>query len=255
METSSTPLRGESAPHIAYQLTDTYGLILALIAVDYLVVSTLSASGWLRVVAVFFLGATLLLTLRVSRAPRIWQLLAILYLVASTLGAVVSEIAPGPDTLSQVLSILAGVLLIVTPLVILRHIAAHPIVTTETVLGAICVYLLIGFSFAFIYAGLAALSPTPFFLEPSAPATLNNTLFFSYSTLTTVGYGNLVPAGSLGQTFAMLEALVGQIYLVIIVARLVSIWGQPRPQTSSRAPRQPVDAASRDGQDASDSAT
>lgn len=68
----------------------------------------------------------------------------------------------------------------------------------------------------------------PFFAG-QAHATANDYLFFSYTTLTTVGYGNLVPAGSVGQTFAMLEALFGQIYLVIVVARLVSLWGQQRP--------------------------
>ena len=101
-------------------------------------------------------------------------------------------------------------------------------ISTETVLGAICVYLLIGFSFSFIYSGVAYVSSTPFFAGLSE-ASSNDYLFFSYSTLTTVGYGNLVPAGSVGQTFAMLEALFGQIYLVIVVARLVSLWGQERP--------------------------
>jgi hypothetical protein len=227
METPAPSAR-QRAPLLAYRLTDTYGLVLALIAVDYLVVSTIYAGGWLRVAAVFFLGSTVVLTLRVSRAPRIWQILAVVYLVSSVLTAIVSEVAPGPDTVSQAISILAGVLLFVTPFVILRHIASHPVITTETVLGAVSVYLLIGFSFAFLYTGIAALSSMPFFAE-DAPATLNNTLFFSYTTLTTVGYGNLVPAGSLGQTCAMLEALIGQIYLVLIVARLVALWGQPRP--------------------------
>jgi hypothetical protein len=124
--------------------------------------------------------------------------------------------------------------LIGTPFVILRRISTDKAVTTETVLGGVSVYLLLGFSFAFIYSGIAlVIHPTPFFTGvPNT--TLNSTLFFSYSTLTTVGYGNLVPAGSLGQSFAMLEALFGQIYLVLIVARLVSLWGQERPPRSPR---------------------
>jgi hypothetical protein len=230
-----------SVPRLAYRLTDTYGLVLVLIVTDYIAASALTTSGWGRFVTVFLLGATILLTLRVSRSRRIWQLLAVMYLLVSTVSSLLSEVTPSTDTITQHITILAGILLLVTPIAILRHIASHPVVTTETVLGAVCVYLLIGFSFAFIYSGIALLSPSPFF-QGHAPATINNTLFFSYTTLTTVGYGDLIPAKSLGQTFAMLEALFGQIYLVLIVARLVSLWGQERPQTPGADGQQRHDA-------------
>jgi voltage-gated potassium channel Kch len=143
---------------------------------------------------------------------------------------------PSADAALQAISIIAGLLLIATPFIILRRISMDTVVTTETVLGAISVYLLIGFSFAFIYSAVALLiHPTPFF-SGVPNTTLNSTLFFSYTTLTTVGYGDLVPAGSLGQTFAMLEALFGQIYLVLIVARLVSLCGQERrPRNPSQS--------------------
>ena len=238
-------------PRVVYRLTNTYGLVLALIVLDYIVVSTLdTTSGWGRVISVFFLGITLLLTLRISRARRIWQLLAVVYLVVSTFSAVASEVTPGADTVTQHITVLAGVLLIVTPFVILGYIASQSLITTEIVLGAVCVYLLLGFSFAFIYLGLAVVSPTPFF-EGQSPATINNTLFFSYTTLTTVGYGNLVPARSLGQAMAMLEALFGQIYLVLIVARLVSLWGQQRPQVPHTEHRDASQDVSRDGREES----
>jgi hypothetical protein len=221
-------------------LSETYGLVLGLIVVDYVMVSTLTTSGWGRAVSVLFLGTTLWITLRVSRSRRIWQLLAILYLVASTLSTTASELTPGPDFVGRHLTVLAGILLLVAPIVILRHIATDPVITTETVLGAICVYLLIGFSFAFIYLGISAVTTASFF-QGQAPATINNTLFFSYTTLTTVGYGDLIPAASFGQSFAMLEALFGQIYLVLIVARLVSLWGQERPRSPGVSSRQHTD--------------
>jgi hypothetical protein len=238
------------APHLAYRLPDTYGLVLALIILDYLLVSTLITYGWGSVVAIFCLGATLLVTLRISTSRRLWQQLAVIYLIVSTGSSLVSALAPGAGTVSQYVTILAGVLLAITPVVIVRHVASQQIINTETVLGAVCVYLLIGFSFAFIYSGIALLSPNPFFLSQS-PATIDNTLFFSYTTLTTVGYGNLVPAASFGQTFAMLEALLGQIYLVLIVARLVSLWGQQRPRTTSADHLQRPRTGPRDAGDAS----
>ena len=208
--------------------TDSYGMVLLLIVVDYIAVSALSDSSWGRFALVVLLGVTLVFALRTSHARRIWQLLALAYLLVSTLCTLVSILAPGPIDLSRQASNVGGLLLLITPIVILRRIFTHQVVTTETVLGAVCVYLLFGFSFAFIFMAIGLVGGAPFFAG-QAHATANDYLFFSYTTLTTVGYGNLVPAGSVGQTFAMLEALFGQIYLVIVVARLVSLWGQHRP--------------------------
>jgi hypothetical protein len=221
---------------LGIRTTDTYGFVLILFLLDYGALSTVNGTGWGRVIIVLLLGSTLWYTLRASQARRIWQLLAIIYLVTSTLSALISLFVPEADVFSQFITIVGGLLLIITPFVILRRIGSHPVITTQTVLGAMCVYLLIGFCFAFIYSAIAFFSSTPFFQE-QPPATINDYLFFSYSTLTTVGYGNLIPAGHLGQTGAMLEALFGQIYLVIIVARLVSLWGQARPPSDVRRPR------------------
>jgi hypothetical protein len=210
---------------------DSFGLVLLLLILDYIALAAVNDNAWGRVVIVALLGATLLFALRTSRARRIWQLLAIIYLVASTLLTLISVAAPGTNNFSQQTATVGGLLLIVTPFAISRRIFSHRVVTTETVIGAVCVYLLLGFSFTFIYSAIGLLSAIPFF-EGVAHATANQYLFFSYTTLTTVGYGNLIPAGNLGQTFAMLEALFGQIYLVIVVARLVSLWGQERPTTA-----------------------
>ena len=207
---------------------DSFGLVLVLILLDYVALSAVTARPWGGVIIVVLLGATLLFALHTARARRVWQALALIYLLASTLATLISIFIPGYGDVSQQISIAGGLLLIVTPFTIVRRISTHKVVTNETVLGAVCVYLLLGFSFTFIYAAIGFLSSAPFFAG-QPPATANEYLFFSYSTLTTVGYGNLVPAGNIGQTFAMLEALSGQIYLVIVVARLVSLWGQERP--------------------------
>jgi len=213
--------------------TDSFGIVLLLIVVDYVAVSAQITNGWGQVAVVALLGITLVFALRTSQARRIWQLVAIGYLLASTLITLVSVVTPGHAVAGQQVPIFGGLLLLVTPIVIARRIASHEVVTTETVLGAVCVYLLVGFSFAFIYMAIDSLSPGPFFAGQSH-ATAGEYLFFSYTTLTTVGYGNLVPAGSVGQTFAMLEALFGQIFLVIVVARLVSLWGHEGPRALRR---------------------
>jgi hypothetical protein len=250
--TSTASQRGGQRIRGLARPADSFGLVLLLLVLDYIAVSAITGNAWGRVVIVVLLGATLLFALRTSHAHRIWQILAIIYLVASTLVTVVSIVAPSATDFSTQTSLVGGLLLLITPIAISRRIVAHRFISTETVLGAICVYLLIGFSFSFIYSAIGFVSGAPFF-GGQTQATANDYLFFSYTTLTTVGYGNLVPAGSIGQTFAMLEALFGQIYLVIVVARLVSLWGQERPgaplrgkqstDKSSATPREPDPSA------------
>ena len=86
---------------------------------------------------------------------------------------------------------------------------------------------------ALLYNFAGTLTPGGFFGSPSL-GTITNCLFFSFTTLTTVGYGNLVPATPFGQSLAMVEAVSGQIFLIVVVARLVSLWGQYLPQRASR---------------------
>ena len=228
---------------------DSFGVVLLLIALDYLAVAVLSVYLWGAAIAVLLLDATLLFALRTSHSRRIWQLLAALLLIVSLLYVVIAALIPGTRPTDPTVPLIVGILLVVTPVSISRRIARSRVVTVETILGAISVYLLIGFSFASIYALIGVFTPGGFFQNYPA-ARVTDYLFFSYTTLTTVGYGNLVPAGNLGQTFAMIEALLGQIYLVIVVARLVSLWGSERPaRVNSAQPdkTQAVRAAGEDG--------
>ena len=144
--------------------TDTYGMVLLLILLDYLVIATLSENDWGKVCIVFLQGITIWFALSVSRSHRIWQVLAIAYLVLSVLTAIITARAPGAGDLGRRLTILGGLLLLVTPFVISRRIASHMVVSTETVMGAISVYLLIGMSFAYIYLTIDTLIPAPFFV-------------------------------------------------------------------------------------------
>lgn len=212
---------------------NSYILVVFLVVLDYLLVSALSSYSWGRVITNVLLAFTLLVVLYIARTRRIWQVLVAIYFIAITLLSVAAALIPGITGTRQEYALSGGLLLIVAPFVILRRVIRDTFVSVETILGAVSVYLLLGFSFASIFAAIGLL-PTPFFAG-TPQATANDYLFFSYTTLTTVGYGNLVPAGNLGRTFAMVEALLGQIYLVIVVARLVSLWGQNLPP---RPPRQ-----------------
>jgi Ion channel len=119
-------------------------------------------------------------------------------------------------------------LMLVVPVAILRRIGkefAGEGVDLEVVLGALCAYLFIGAYFAFLYDVMARLSESPFFAQPGADSKLNY-LYFSFITLTTTGYGDLSPAFGPGQMIAVTEAVIGQLYLVSVVAIVVSAYGK-----------------------------
>jgi Ion channel len=95
---------------------------------------------------------------------------------------------------------------------------------------------MVGMSFAFAYRALGALQAGPFF-GTQGEDNFSQDLLFSFTTLTTTGYGNLIPAVNPGQTLAVLEMLTGQLFLVTAVAKVVSSWrpGRGRPPTETNS--------------------
>ena len=94
-------------------------------------------------------------------------------------------------------------------------------VNSQSVVGAICVYPVLGMLFSFAYGSAAKLGSGYFFAQ-GTDGTPAIRLYFSYITMATVGYGDYSAAGNLGRTLSVLEGLLGQLYLVTIVALLVS---------------------------------
>jgi len=112
---------------------------------------------------------------------------------------------------------------------ILRTLFRPTVVDLETISASLCAYLLIGLIWSFVYSLVALLDPTAFRL-PGPDETMAmrggngiNPLYFSYVTLTTLGYGDIVPTTHAARAFAIVEAMVGQLLLVVLVARLVGL--------------------------------
>lgn len=133
-------------------------------------------------------------------------------------------------------SLLGGLLLFVAPLVILRRITQHQRVTRETILGVVCVYMLIGLFFAFVFAAVGQFESGDFFTTVKDPGYADY-IFFSYVTETTIGYGDLVPASQIGRSLAVFDALLGQLFLVTVLGRIVSLWGRELPSVQGRRRR------------------
>ena len=80
--------------------------------------------------------------------------------------------------------------------------------------------------FAFAYRWLGEIQSGPLF-GANGQGTMAQDLFFSFTTLLTIGYGNLIPSGTTGQTLAVIEGLLGSLFLIVMLAKAVAAW-QPR---------------------------
>jgi hypothetical protein len=138
--------------------------------------------------------------------------------------------------------------------VLLRQLFLPGPVTFDTISAALCVYLLLGVSWAHVYVVMEALAPGCVItvVRPGAGlaaaegelALYLRMLYFSFTTLTGVGYGDIVPATTTARMFAITEALMGQAYLYVMVARLVGMQVSQAFATSG-APQAGPDGASR----------
>jgi hypothetical protein len=202
-------------------------LLLILVAVGLMALA--SAPGWGRLPLVLVLSGTLLFTLHTSRAPPRVQRHSWL-LVGGAVGLGLLAVASGRAALAAAVpTAVAALLIVATPPAIVRRLLQHPVVGPPTVLGALCIYLLVGLAFALVFALSAELGGGPFFATVDDPRAVDY-LYFSFVTLTTVGYGDLAARGDLGRMLAVSEALIGQLYLVTVVALLVSNIGGQRPR-------------------------
>jgi hypothetical protein len=107
--------------------------------------------------------------------------------------------------------------------VTLYRVLHHRRVTTETILGALCSFVLLGLLFAFVYLATSELRTAPFFTQPG-PQQQSEYMYFSFVVLTTLGFGDLSPSVGLPQAVVAIEALLGSVFLVTLVARLVTLW-------------------------------
>lgn len=123
--------------------------------------------------------------------------------------------------------IFGGLYFIVISAIILIEVIKSRRVTADTLFGAICVYLLIGISWGLSYIALEMLQPGSFSTDPTienAHAGSHSYLvYYSFVTLTTLGFGDITPLSHIARTTTYLEAIIGQLYIAVLIARLVGL--------------------------------
>ncbi len=202
-------------------------LLLAIIAV-FVIQGVGNPGRGLQLIVSVLLATTLLLALGVAEVrPRVIRPVAVLALLLVLLSFVAALRGQANGITVKIADLL---LVTLAPpaivLGILRTLRARNQVTIEAVFGVLCLYLLLGMFFAFLYGAIGRVDGT--FFAQSVQSTAARCLYFSFATLTTVGYGDITAASNLGHTLSVSEALLGQIYLVTIVSVIVGNLGTSR---------------------------
>jgi Ion channel len=213
-----------------------YGVLLLALGITFFFQGVAQPGDVQRAVGTVLVGATLLVALYAAEVPARW-LRIIVVVVAVIVGViVVASVAGKGSTVEGIAAIVNGLLIAFAPPAVVvgvyRNMASTGGVTVTVVFGVLCMYLLIGLLFAFTYVALQNLGGAPFFANGAA-ADSPRSLYFSFATMTTVGYGDYTARSNLGHTLSVSEALIGQIYLVTIVAAIVGRLVPRGPRTTS----------------------
>jgi Ion channel. len=213
---------GERLLRRAQRLDNAFGLVLVLVVSSLVLGSLLPNQGWAAIVISVAVGAASIAALTGSHARQALVRSALWLSLAAIALAFIAAVSGGRFWLNAC-ALIQVVLLTGAMLAVLYRVLTSTEIGTRTILGAISVYALLGILFAYIYGAVDLIQGGPFFTEVAHPGG-SDFLFFSYSTLTTTGFGNLVPGGQPGRMFAGLEMMAGQIVLVTLIAGLIRLW-------------------------------
>jgi hypothetical protein len=207
---------------------ERFGYVLVFVLATIIAVALLPQTGSGQVAMVLLPGATLLVTMSVTRVHAsifIGVVVTILLVAAVTIAlAVTGNHLPAVRLATVVLTLGFAA---AVPVLIVRRLTRHWRVDMQTVFGGLAIYLQIGTFFAVLYSQISAVTGQAFFTA-TRPIEVSDYIYYSFVTLTTVGYGDLTAAMPMGRILSAIEALFGQIYLVTVVALIVSRFGMER---------------------------
>jgi voltage-gated potassium channel len=206
--------------------THSYGFVLGVVLCS-LVFAALAPSGrFASAVLVVIESATLVVALWTSGVAPIRSKPIAALLGVAGLAALFAALGDGTAFIAT-LAIVNATLVGAAIVVIARGAIDQGEVNKQSLRAAIAVYLLLGMFFVFVYGAAASLGDAAFFTQGTDGST-SLRFYFSFVTLATLGYGDYTPAGNFGHLMAITEALLGQLYLVIVIALLVSNFGRKR---------------------------
>ena len=203
-------------------------LLSILVSVGFQMASP--AGDWALAMTIVLQGGTLLVALWAWPPPRLVAhslRLALVGLVAVAAGIFIVSGTIDPEVARIASLLLAAAAPVLIARGVVRDVRAEGAITVRTMFGVLSVYLLLGTIFGYLFGAVGNFESAPFFAE-QASADGSDYLYFSFTTMTTTGYGDLTAATDFGRSLAITEALIGQIYLVTVVAVIVANLGRRR---------------------------
>jgi Ion channel len=216
----------------AVRFLDSYASLLVLLLANFFLLELVDDPRWGAIGSTLLAAAALLVAISDPQAGRrITRRHAIQVAACVALAPLVLLV--NSESVVGLTYLLPVILLVTATLpVTLTRVLRHRRITSETVLGALCSYVLLGLLFAFLYLAVSDLREAPFFAQPGSHVQ-SEYVYFSFVALTTLGFGDLSPSVGLPQALTVLEALSGQIFLVTLVARLVTLWVRQSAQNGA----------------------
>lgn len=212
-----------------FERLDRFTTVLALTFSTFVLGMVATGSAWGRMLVVVVQAATLVVALTVARAQSRVARGVLAVTGVAVVVALADPLVPASDLTTGARALASGTLAAMGPVSLWAGLRRRTTrVDLETVAGALSIYLMLGFTAAFAFDALGNLTDRAVFVQLPDGARSADTLYFAFTTMTTTGYGDLSAATDAARTLALLTALVGQLYLVTVVALIVSNLGRLR---------------------------
>lgn len=210
---------------------DHFGLLLLLLLSALLLTGIDGRPA--RTLVALVSSAVLLVVFRDSAVATSSRLRIVALVVLAALGWITATAFDPDEVVGASAWLLQAGTLTLVMLTVLRRILTHDRVTLQTLAGALSVYVLIGLVFGMVFGAFEA--ATEAVLLQGAAGEREDPIYYSFVTLTTLGFGDVVSAGDLVRRVTVVEAMVGQVFLATMVARLVSLYGSERTRSDHAA--------------------
>lgn len=216
---------------------DRFGVLLVLVVLNYVVLMLLPGDSVAALAGFVIVAVTTLFALDAAVAPRRVRIIVrsvLLLLPTLPLIFVLGHV----NVVGPLVPISLGLMMAVTVVVVIRHLLGHVTISTATLLAAVDAYVLIGLVFAQLFYGFSRIAAaSPFLAQPIHPIR-PDFVYLSFVVLTTLGFGDLTPHTEIARTLVITEALLGQIFLVTAVARVVSLYGTTKSEDRPGTPEE-----------------
>ena len=203
------------------EVRDRFGVLLILLVASFIALG--STDRWARALAALLQLAALVVAFLATRLARDHRVLAALS-VSAVLSVLLTGVLDRSGVPAGIGEAASFVVLLAILVAVLDRVLRHRRVTLQTLFGAVCAYFLIGLMFSSLYGVLDAFSTEPIFGEAVARSVYS---YFSFTTLTTVGFGDYTVKTNLARRIVVLEAVLGQVFIATALARLVSLYRSP----------------------------